>query len=76
MQEVTSHWTLLECKLIAKYVAACEDERSVRLIYEYCAQGELAVYLARKTAVSNRDVADISVQLFKALKHCHSKGIS
>ena len=53
-----------------------EDTESVHLVYELCSQGEVPVFLAEKTSVSNRDLATIWQQLITVIADCHERGTS
>eukprot|EP00457_Paulinella_chromatophora_P006336 gb/GEZN01006354.1/.p1 GENE.gb/GEZN01006354.1/~~gb/GEZN01006354.1/.p1 ORF type:complete len:474 (-),score=16.61 gb/GEZN01006354.1/:25-1446(-) len=44
-------------------------------LIEYCEQGDLFDYVARKTRLSEEEVRSLLRQLFRALAHLHSQGI-
>ena len=47
----------------------------VCMVMEYCPNGDLETYAARKSHVTNQDIRDWTLQIARALAHLHAKGV-
>ena len=74
LQEVGLHKQVGKHPHLVNFVTACENADFVYLVTKFCNQGESPAYLARKTAVSEKDIADLFYQLILAILHCHTQG--
>lgn len=74
VQEVRLHKQIGKHPHIVNFVAACENADFLYLVTKFCNQGELPAYLANKTTVSEKDIADFFYQLIEAILHLHTRG--
>jgi calcium-dependent protein kinase len=61
---------------IIKYYEEIEDGPYVFLVTEYCSGGDLLDHISNKSEFGEREAAEITEKILKALNHCHSKNIA
>lgn len=74
VQEVSVHDSLGKHPQILHLIEAYESNMDVHLVFPLCPQGELGAYLARRTAITERDVRRLFLQAMQAIAKCHRHG--
>ncbi|KAB2055269.1 hypothetical protein ES319_A11G025100v1 [Gossypium barbadense] len=69
MYHLTGHRNIVELE------KACEDRRSVNLIMELCAGGELFDRILAKGHYSEKEAANLCRQIVTVVHNCHSMGV-
>ncbi|MBA0714359.1 hypothetical protein Golax_013336, partial [Gossypium laxum] len=69
MYHLTGHRNVVELE------RACEDRRSVNLIMELCAGGELLDRILAKGHYSEKEAANLCRQIVTVVHNCHSMGV-